>query len=115
VRQAVQKLMEEGLEVLLDGDELVVRAPCPLDERLLRLLREHKAEFVTALKGAQQRSAQSETPTSACASCARVHMCISCAQFEPRESGRPDGWCKQFHTETWSKMPVGRRYVVGRQ
>jgi hypothetical protein len=114
VREALQRLKGEGLEVVLDGDDLVVRAPGPLNDELLSLLREHKAEFVSALRAARQHSACRET-TSAGAACAQLHVCGSCTHFEPRPHIRPNGWCRQFCIETWSKMPLGARYVVGRQ
>jgi hypothetical protein len=113
VREPLQQLKGEGLELVLDGDDLVVRAPGPLDGELLRLIREHKAEFVSALKGARHQLKGQEQIASA--ACARVHVCATCCHFEFRSPARPDGWCRQFCTETWSAIPRGGGYVDRRQ
>jgi hypothetical protein len=36
--------------------------------------------------------------------CGRLVACIACQYFESRPNERPDGWCRQFKTETWGKV-----------
>ena len=48
--------------------------------------------------------------------CGRLVACIACHHFEPRPKDRPDGWCIQFRTETWGKVPFRcAGYVERRQ
>jgi hypothetical protein len=48
--------------------------------------------------------------------CGRLVACIACHHFESRPADRPDGWCKQFTTETWGKVPFRcAGYVERRQ
>jgi hypothetical protein len=48
--------------------------------------------------------------------CGRLVACIACRHFESRPNNRPDGWCKQFATETWGKVPFRcEGYVERRQ
>lgn len=48
--------------------------------------------------------------------CGRLVACVACQHFEARAGQRPDGWCKQFMTETWGKVPFQcNRYVERRQ
>jgi hypothetical protein len=111
--EILDQLRHHGVRVRAAGSQLIVAPSHALTYELRGLIRENKAALLAAIASSVKRSpeaARIQESEMKLGIAGEQHggclaACERCAEFASRPGRAPDGWCKRFRVETWSRMP----------